>query len=483
MTSFGYFTTTITLADEDLERLDWQCRSVQQILNQQGLVSMLETTNAVEAWLSSLPGHAYANCRRPLVSALNVVDLMPFSAVWAGPVGNAHLKGPALLQAKTIGSTPYRLSLHYGDVGHTMIVGPTGAGKSVLLNTIALQFRRYPGAQVFIFDKGASARCSTLLVGGQFYPLGDEDRPITLQPLANIDNEDDRIWAADWLAGIIEAQRIPLTPDMKAELWQALGNLASRPRAQRTLTVCRSLIQNNDMKAALQPFTLEGPHGSLLDADDTNIGDADWQCFEMEALYNRPEAIGPTLGYLFHRLEARFDGRPTILILDEAWLFLDDPVFAAKIREWLKTLRRRNVSVIFASQSLADIYGSKIAPALIENCFTRIYLPNNKALEPETTKLYDMFGLSSKQKQLISQAIPKQDYYIQTPDGNRLFQLGLSRLALTIAGTSGKADLIEMDRIIDTVGPEQFPLVFLKSKGFNPDTLVDELAADHRRAT
>ncbi len=481
LTSFGFFTTTITLADESLERLDWQRRSVQQILDQQGLVSMLETTNAVEAWLSSLPGHAYANCRRPIVSALNVVDLMPFSAVWAGPEGNAHLKGPALLQAKTTGSTPYRLSLHHGDVGHTMIVGPTGAGKSVLLNTIALQFRRYPNAQVFIFDKGASARCSTLLVGGQFYPLGDEKRPTTLQPLAGIDNEDDRIWAADWLAGIIIGQGITMTPDMKAELWQALGNLASRPRQQRTLTVCRSLIQNMDMKAALVPFTLEGPHGSLLDAADTNIGDADWQCFEMEALYNRPEAIGPTLGYLFHRLEARFDGRPTILILDEAWLFLDDPIFAAKIREWLKVLRRRNVSVIFSSQSLADVSGSSIAPALIENCFTRIYLPNNKALESETAKLYDMFGLSSKQKQLISQAIPKQDYYVQTPDGNRLFQLGLSRFAITVAGTSSRNDLNEMDRIIDTVGEDKFARAFLKSKHFNPDTLEDELAAEYRR--
>jgi type IV secretion system protein VirB4 len=481
LTSFGYFTSTITLADEDLERLDWQRRAVQQILDQQGLVSMLETTNAVEAWLSSLPGHAYANCRRPLLSALNVIDLMPFSAVWAGPEGNAHLKGPALLQCKTTGSTPFRLSLHHGDVGHTMVVGPTGAGKSVLLNMIALQFRRYPDSQVFIFDKGSSAKCATLLVGGQFYPMGDDEHPTTLQPLADIDKEDDRVWAADWLAGIITKQGVTLNPDMRAELWQALGNLATRPRVQRTLTVCRSLIQDLNMKAALAPFTLEGPHGSLLDAADTNIGDSDWQCFEMEALYNRPEAIGATLSYLFHRLEARFDGRPTMLLLDEAWLFLDDPIFAAKIREWLKVLRRRNVSVVFLSQSLADILNSSIAPALIENCFTRIFLPNNKALEPETTKLYDLFGLSSKQKQLISQATPKQDYYVQTPEGNRLFQLGLSRLAITVAGTSSRADLNEIDRIMDAFGEENFARAFLKSKHFNPDTLEDELAGEDRR--
>jgi type IV secretion system protein VirB4 len=483
LTSFGFFTPTIIVTDTSLEILDWKVGLIKKLLDQQGLYSTLETTNAVEAWLSSLPGHAYANCRRPILSALNVIDLMPFSAVWAGPTRNEHLNGPPLLMAKTTGSTPFRLVLHQGDVGHTMIVGPTGSGKSALLNTIALQFRRYKDAQIFIFDKGASARASTLLVGGQFYPLGDDAAPITLQPLAEIDQIEDRVWATEWLVGVIEAQRVVLTPELKSEIWTALNNLAARPVRQRTITVFRSLIQNTEIKGALQPFTLEGPHGSLLDAAETNIGESNWQCFEMEALYNRPQAISPTLGYLFHRLENKFDGRPTMLILDEAWLFLDDPTFAAKIREWLKTLRRRNVSVIFASQSLADIQSSSIAPALIENCPQRIYLPNDKAMEPMTAQLYRMFGLSEKQLQLISQATPKREYYIQTAAGNRMFELGLSRFAITVAATSSKTELRAMDDIIARHGIDNFRREFLAAHGFNPETMNDMTIAPTKKET
>jgi type IV secretion system protein VirB4 len=231
------------------------------------------------------------------------------------------------------------------------------------------------------------------------------------------------------------------------------------------------MVQNTNVKAALQPFTSEGPYGDILDSNVTTLGDNDWQTFEMEALYNRPPVIAPTLDYLFHRLEKRFTGKPTLLILDEAWLFLDDPLFANKIREWLKTLRRRNVSVVFASQSLDDIANSKIASALIENCPTRIFLPNDRAQEPKTKALYESFGLSDRQIQIIAQAIPKAQYYYQSRSGNRLFELGLSRLALTLAGSSSRPDLNEMDKIIAESGREGFAERFLRFKDINIGSL------------
>ena len=118
------------------------------------------------------------------------------------------------------------------------------------------------------------------------------------------------------------------------------------------------LLQDDELKAALHPYTIEGPHGRLLDADSDDIELADTVCFEMEELMATEAAIAPVITYLFHRLEERFDGRPTIILLDEAWLFLDDPLFAPRIREWLKTLRKKNVSVVFFTQSLADIANS-----------------------------------------------------------------------------------------------------------------------------
>jgi type IV secretion/conjugal transfer VirB4 family ATPase len=475
LAAFGYFTPTIVISDTDAVRVEAKRRAVQQILDQQGLVSKSEDTNAVEAWLSSLPGQAYANCRRPIVSSANLIDLMPFSAVWAGPDWNDHLNGPPLMVTHTAGSTPFRLSLHQGDVGHAMIVGPTGAGKSVLLNFIAMQFRRYPDAQVFFFDKGSSARASTLFVGGDFYSLGSGEGGATFQPLAGIDAEPTRVWASEWVIGLVARQGISIVPELKSEIWDTLTSLATRPLAQRTITLFRAMVQNADVKAALQPFSSEGPYGDILDANATTLGDNDWQTFEMEALYNRPPAVAPTLDYLFHRLEKRFTGRPTLLILDEAWLFLDDPMFAHKVREWLKTLRRRNVSVIFASQSLDDVANSKIASALIENCPTRIFLPNDRAEEPKTKALYESFGLSDRQIEIIARAIPKSQYYYQSRSGNRLFELGLSRLALAMAGSSSRADLSTIDRILSESGASAFAEKFLQTKAVNIDYLREAI--------
>ncbi|MEN1529130.1 conjugal transfer protein TrbE, partial [Pseudomonas aeruginosa] len=152
-------------------------------------------------------------------------------------------------------------------------------------------------------------------------------------------------------------------------------------------------------------------------------------CFEMEELMPSKAAVLAVLGYLFARFEERFDGAPTLLILDESWLFLDDPVFAARIRQWLKTLRKKNVSVIFATQSLADIKDSTIAPAIIESCASRIFLPNPQATEPQIRAIYEGFGLNGRQIEIVATAQPKRDYYYQSRAGNRLFDLDLGPVA------------------------------------------------------
>jgi type IV secretion system protein TrbE len=170
--AFGHLTVTITLADRDRAAVEEKLRAVERVVNALGFTAKRERVNAVEAWLSGLPGHAYANVRQPLVHTLNLAHLMPLSAVWAGPSSNAHLGGPPLLFARTGGSTPFRLSTHVGDVGHMLVVGPTGAGKSVLLALLAMQFRRYEGARVYLFDKGWSARAAVLAMGGAHESLG-----------------------------------------------------------------------------------------------------------------------------------------------------------------------------------------------------------------------------------------------------------------------------------------------------------------------
>ncbi|MBY0511384.1 MAG: conjugal transfer protein TrbE [Rhodospirillaceae bacterium] len=444
--AFGYLTTTVTVWDTELHIVEEKVRAVERVVNGLGFTTIREGINAVEAWLSSLPGHVYANVRQPLLHTLNLAHLIPLSAVWAGPVTNKHLNGPPLFYAEAVGSTPFRFSTHVGDVGHMLIVGPTGAGKSVLLSLLALQFRRYRDSQVYIFDKGFSARASVLAMGGKHHTLA-ADGTLAFQPLRNIHEVAEKSWAAEWIWSLLAHEKVEITPDVKDTVWSALNSLANAPQSERTLTGLCVLLQSNALRKALSPYTLEGAYGRVLDAAEDTLTVADLQCFETEALLHEASVVLPVLTYLFHRLDARFDGRPTLLILDEAWVYLDNPLFAARIREWLKVLRKRNVAVIFATQSLADVVDSTIAPAIIESRQQRIFLPNDRAMEPQTREAYECFGLNDRQIELISTSVAKRQYYLQSSAGNRLFELGLGPVALALCGASSAADQAVISRI------------------------------------
>jgi len=460
--AFGYLTTTITVMDVDRTRAEEKRRAIERIITGAGFTLIREGVNAVEAWLGSLPGHPYANVRRPIIHTLNLAHLTPLSSVWAGPAGNEHLGGPALFHAETSGSTPFRLSTHVGDVGHMLIVGPTGAGKSVFLALLAMSFRRYPGAQVYLFDKGYSARAAVLAMGGVHHALGS-DTALAFQPLRNVDDPAERSWAAEWIAGLLAHETVAVTPEVKETVWSALSSLASAPANERTLTGLSVLLQSNALKAALQPYTLDGPFGRLLDAAEDHLALSQIQCFETEHLMNEGGAVLPVLTYLFHRLDEQFTGAPTLLILDEAWKYLDNPLFAARIREWLKVLRKRNVAVVFATQSLADIADSAIAPAIIESCPQRIFLPNDRAIEPQGRAAYERFGLNERQIELVARATPKRHYYLQSQRGNRLFELGLGPITLALCGASSPADQQRIDRVLAEHGPQGFATGFLRS--------------------
>lgn len=461
--SYGYCTITVTVMDKDLQQLVSKQREVERVINGLGFATIAENFNAVEAWLSSLPGHAYANVRQPLLHTLNLAHIMPFSAVWPGPEKDDHLKAAPLMYVSTYGNTPFRLVNHIGDVGHQMIIGPTGAGKSVLLNMIALQFRRYKDAQIFIFDKGGSFLASTAGVNGGYYELGRDERGLVFQPLAHIDTETERVWAADWIDGLLLNENVTLTPAVKQAVWEALGALAEAPVEQRTLTGFSALLQDTELRAALSNYTINGPFGHLLDADQEVECDDVWQCYELESLMSMQAVIPPVLNYLFHRLEKRFTGVPTLLILDEAWLFLDNPLFAEKIRDWLKSLRKRNVSVIFATQSVEDALSATIAPALLENCASRILLPNDRALESKIQSSYEKLGLNERQLQIIATATPKRQYYFQSRLGNRLFNLELGPIALAFAAMSRPEDRALIQDLLSRHGRDQFLQYYLKT--------------------
>jgi type IV secretion system protein VirB4 len=399
-----------------------------------------------------------------MVSTLNLADLLPVSAVWAGPAVDPCLQGPPLAVARTTGSTPFRLVLHVGDVGHAMVVGPTGAGKSALLAFLALQWFRYPGARVVFLDKGRSARAATLAAGGRWRAL-EPGAPLGLQPLGRVDEPLERAWAAEWIAEAIRSTGLDPRPRMREEIWATLNAMADTPADQRTLTVLSALLQDRDAAAALEPLTLKGPQGALLDAAEETLAPSRFDTFELESLMATRSAVAPVLAALFHRLERDFDGRPTLLVLDEAWLFLGESAFAAKIREWLKTLRKKRVAVIFATQSLDDVAASTIAASLIESCPTQVFLPNPRALEPGSAALYEAFGLNRRQLELIAFATPKRSYYWRQPQGRRLFDLKLTGVSLALCGASSPEDQALIDQALQEAGEAGFARAFLKAKG------------------
>jgi type IV secretion system protein VirB4 len=484
-TGEAYVTATVTVWDDDARSADEKLRLVEKVIQGRDFTCMSEGINALEAWFGSLPGHVYANVRQPPISTLNLAHLIPLSAVWAGPVRDDHLSAPPLFYGKTEGSTPFRFSLHVGDVGHTLIVGPTGAGKSVLLALMALQFRRYADAQIFVFDFGGSMRAAALAMGGDWQDLGgalsnDAATPVALQPLAQIDDAAERSWAAEWIVSILEREKVTITPDAKEYIWTALSSLASAPAAERTLTGLSVLLQSNALKQALRPYCIGGPFGRLLDAETELLGDPDVQVFETEGLVGTGAAAA-VLSYLFHRIEARLAGWPTLVIIDEGWLALDDPGFAGQLREWLKTLRKKNASVVFATQSLADIETSTIAPAIVESCPTRIFLANERAFEPQIIAIYRRFGLNDRQIEILARATPRRDYYCQSRRGNRLFELGLGDAALAFTAASSKTDQNAISEIFSEHGKAKFAAAWLRHRqvgwaadllaGFTPDEI------------
>jgi len=464
---FGYYTSVVVLMDESAELVDAAARDVLKAINHAGFGARIEDVNAVEAFLGTLPGHGYPNVRRPLMHTLNLADLLPLTSIWPGlaqqPCPFYPAQSPPLAYAATTGATPFRLNLHVGDVGHTLIVGPTGAGKSTLLAFLLAQQFRYPGAQVFAFDKGYSLFVLCAASGGSYYEIGADTGP-AFTPLAQIDVPSERLWAQEWLETLVTLQGVTVTPLHRRALHRALELLAGAP--SRTLTDLVNTVQDQALRDALSPYTLAGPLGRLLDAERDDLDENVFQVFELDHVATLGEKnLVPVLLYLFHRVQRRLSrGSPTLVALGEAWLALSHPLFRDKIREWLKTLRKANAAAILETQSISDITGSPIRDVIIESCLTKIFLPNTEAQTEHAAGAYQALGLSRRQIELIAHAVPKRHYYYSSPLGKRLFELGLGPVALSFLGAGSREDLAAVRALIARY-PAAWPAEWLRRRG------------------
>ncbi|NTB05924.1 transporter [Agrobacterium tumefaciens] len=465
---FGHYTSVVVLMDEDAGRLKTTADDCATMIRNLGFPVRDEDVNAVETFLGTLPGHGFENVRRQILHSLNLAHLMPTTATWPGlatnPCSFFPPNSPPLAMAKTVGNATFRLNLHVDDVGHGMLLGPTGAGKSAFLEFCAASFLRYPGARVRKFEKGYSSFVLCNASGGSYFDIGGEGAEIGFAPLSQIHRPSERAWAEDYIETLLTLQKFVVLPAHRTEIRTALQKLAAstNPPDRRTMTDLVMQVQDVAMREALLPYTLEGGN-SMIDATSDSIVLDRFVVFEMEHLMNMGNRhVVPVLIYLFRCIERGLDGAPTLLILDEAWLMLDHPMFREKMAEWLRTLRKANCAVWFATQQISDVGNSPIRDVLYASCPTKILLANPDVLSDEgMAKPYYDLGLNERQVELIGRMTKKRDYYYVSPLGRRKFQLGLGPVNLAFVGASGKEDVAKARELIARYGA-RWPVEWLR---------------------
>jgi type IV secretion/conjugal transfer VirB4 family ATPase len=479
--AYGYCSPTILLWGDTEQELAARERAVIKLLQQDEFILEAETVNASRAWLSTLPGDAYSNVRNPLLPTRAFAFLLPHAATWGGPTWDPQFGGPPLFTASSNGQ-PFRYVLHQGEIGNTMILGPSRSGKSGLLGLMGMQALRYPRAQVFAFDRDFSLYCATLMAGGSHYNLGGNAQR-GFQPLGHLERgEAEMRWAQEWLQDLLTAEDVPPTPEERGEIWAALERVADQPPAERRLSLFARFVQVQRLKHALEPY-LEGERFDFFDAaaDSFALGDV-WTTFEMGALLEMPTIVPHALAYVFHQMERCFTGQPVLILLDEAWQFMRHSAFWPKIALWLKAKAKQNVSVVLSSQEVADARQTELWQALQGSVRTWVFLPNNRALNEDVRPQYAACGLTEAQMSLLAMAQEHRDYLYKSEEGTRMFQLRLTDIERCLVAASRPDEIRALRALAEGPQTEPLPAAWLRQQGQDEaaDLYVEHLDTAHQ---
>lgn len=474
--NYLHFTCTLVLMDESREKIEVAAYELQKAIFNIGFSARIEEVNNVEAFIGTWPGYGFENVREKFISTLNTSHLLPTSTIYAGlpeapcPFYPPH--SPPLMHTITDGSTPYRFNLHVNDVGHTLVLGPTGMGKSTLLATIAAQAQRYKDARIFAFDKGLSMYTLCKACGGTHFNLGDPQQFISLSPFQYCDTPLERSWLMDWVEKMLLLNNLQVSPSHRNIISAAIQLVYKNKKDgcnikdyKPSLMAFLNELQSNDIKDVLEPYTDAGIMAGLISGEKDDISFSNFTVFEIDYLLGMGEKWAiPVLLYLFNRINNVLDGKPSFIFIDEAWAAFGNEVFSEQLFKWIKELRKKNCAVILATQSLSDVEMSGMLDNLIENTVSKIFLPNPAALSNETVRhLYERFGLNDRQIDIIAQAAHKREYYHYTPKGGRLFDLGLLPLALAFVTISDPDSINEVKRFEVDFGAA-WPEMYLRNK-------------------
>jgi type IV secretion/conjugal transfer VirB4 family ATPase len=436
---YGSFASTLIIfapEGSDLKEMRLAVERINGALQDVGFMMREERQSALEVFLSTLPGHGHRRPRDVYLSSRNFADLLPIRTLWKGeeycPSPYFPSKSPSLMQGRSASGELFRFNLHHGDAGHTMIFGPTRAGKSVLLGAIVGNFLKYPSAQVIFFDKGRSIQRTSHVFEGSFTDFGGEHGH-GVAPIEHVLTLG-RDWAVRWLIQMMRGGGVDVTTDQIKEIGECVDSMTETKKF--SLNVVRNFLSSKDMRTVVDKYLAS----SVLNTPSTSL---DWKpltVFETHELFDADEATAVlVLDYLFAAVEKRFTGQPTLLVLDEAWSFLGHEIFSERLRRWLKEAAKSNVAIIIATQSLEDVVSSSLVSALSEGCFTKIYLPNAGAKTELASEQYKALGVNEAQIDLIAGMVPKQDYYLVKPGVARVIDFAFGELTLSMVGQTSKA--------------------------------------------
>lgn len=425
-TVYGSYSANFIIMHQDLKKLEDLASCIVKELDDIGFNARIETINATEAFLGSLPGHTFENVRAPLISSKVLVNLLPLSIYHRGSSksSNPNLQGsPALLLGQNEAKEPYYLNLHVKDLGHSMIIGPTGSGKSYFLKNLILNTLRYKNSKIFTFDKDSALSCFTKNLNGNFINLSG-DKAIFC-PFENLNKEHNLSNAIHFLELIVRLSFTNLDSDIQKEITTCINLLKHNNENFKSLSDFINIVSRKDLKLVLEPYLQNGQF-PLLDAKESlNLKKNRINVFECGSLFKLEDKWRlPTLFQIFSLIENSLSkDHLSLIVLDEAWLMLKNETFFQTLIEWLKTFRKYNAFVVLATQSVSDISMLKNYEILLECLASRIFLPNYQALNESTYNSYKRLDLSDKEIFSIKNHEQKKDYLLKNSNETTWFSL------------------------------------------------------------
>jgi type IV secretion system protein VirB4 len=452
--SFGNHHMSILVKADSLRDLEQVVSQAAVEITNVGSIPVRETVNMEPAFWGQLPGNYDFIVRKAVLNSLN---LAAFNSFHNYPVGKAHGNhwGDAVTVLDTTSGTPYYFNFHNRDIGHTTIIGPTGAGKTVMMNFLCAQSQKFR-CRLFFFDKDRGAEIFIRALNGNYTNI-DPSKPCGFNPLQLPDNGENRTFLLDWLKQLVTSNGEELSSEDIALLSAAInGNykLDKKKRRLRNIAPFLGMEGPGTLAGRLAMWHSKGSHSKVFDNDediiDFNISNVFG--FEMADLLRDKYSLSPVLSYVFHRINMALDGTPTMIVLDEAWALIDNPVFAPRIKDWLKVLRKLNAFVIFATQSVEDAASSDISDTLIQQTATQIFLPNLKATEVYKSS----FMLSNREFQIIKTTDPGSRFFlIKQGHDSVIARIDLSGMDDIINILSGRADtVILLDKVREQYGED-----------------------------